>query len=109
MKELPSTKKDGPKGLRQGKSRRRRDGAVPAAAGSVSPDLWEILGRFNQALSLVVVAHRSLAAKESAEVGDEEEALRQGIRMLKNVHQELDRRGTAVAAERPSRKVAVAP
>jgi hypothetical protein len=46
---------------------------VPSAAGGVSSDLWEILGRFDQALSLVVVAHRSLAAKESADVGDEEE------------------------------------
>jgi hypothetical protein len=83
--------KDGRKGVGEGKSRGRRKGAVPAAAGSVSPDLWEILGRFDQALSLVVVAHRSLAAKESAEVGDEEEALRQGIRLLKEVHKELDR------------------
>jgi hypothetical protein len=33
----------------------------------------------------------SLAAKESAEIGDEEEVLRQGIRLLKEVHKELDR------------------
>jgi hypothetical protein len=92
--------KNGRKGIGEGKAGGRRKGAVPAAAGAASADLWEILGRFDQALSLVVVAHRSLAAKESAEVGDEEEALRQGIRLLRNVHQELDRSGTAMRSSR---------
>jgi hypothetical protein len=53
--------------------------------------LWEILGRFDQALSLVIVCQQSLAAKESAAIGDEEEVLRQGIRLRKEVHKELDR------------------
>ncbi len=82
--------KDSRKRVGEGKSRGRRGAAVVAQSGAKSPDLWEILGRFDRALSLVVVAHRSLAAKESAEVGDEEEELRRGIRMLKDVHKELD-------------------
>jgi len=43
----------------------------------------EILGRFDRALCLLTVCHQSLAAKESAVVGDEEEVLRQGIRLLR--------------------------
>jgi len=96
--------KDGRKGVGEGKSRGRRKGTVPAAAGSVSPDLWEILGRFDQALSLVIVCHQSLAAKESAEVGDEEEVLRQGIRLLKEVHEELDRGATRVKGPSTARQ-----
>ena len=91
--------KDGRRGVGEGKSRGRRGAAVVAQSGAKSPDLWEILGRFDRALSLVVVAHRSLAAKESAEVGDEEEALRQGIRLLRGVHQELDRSAMRVKGE----------
>jgi hypothetical protein len=83
MKQLRKLKKAGREGLGQGGSRGRgqRNDAAASGAGSVSPDLWEILGRFDQGLSLVVVCHQSLAAKESAAVGDEEEVLRQGIRM----------------------------
>jgi hypothetical protein len=90
----------GPSGSR---SRGRRSAAVASLPGPVGPNLWEILGRFDRALSLLTVCHQSLAAKESAVVGDEEEVLRQGIRLLRNVHQELDRSGTKVKSHRPSR------
>jgi hypothetical protein len=73
------------------RGRRRKTNAAPSTSGSVSPDLWEILGRFDRALSLVIVCQQSLAAKESADIGDEEEVLRQGIRLLKEVHKDLDR------------------
>jgi hypothetical protein len=68
-----------------------------------SPGLWEILGRFDQALSLVTVCHQSLAAKEGADIGDEEEVLRQGIRMLKDVHRELDCDAMRVQTHRTSK------
>jgi hypothetical protein len=84
------------------RGRRRRSDAAASPAGTVAPDLWQILGRFDQALSLVVVCHRSLAAKQSADVGDEEEVLRQGIRLLRDVHNEFDLRAL-VKNERPSR------
>jgi hypothetical protein len=54
-------------------------------------DLMDILGNFAQAISLTVVCQRSLAAQEVAAAGDEEEALREAIRMLKRVYNELDR------------------
>jgi hypothetical protein len=40
-----------------------------------------------------------LVAKESAVVGDEEEVLGQGIRLLRRVHQELDRSAMRVKGE----------
>jgi len=56
----------------------------------LSENLYEILHRFAQALSLVIVCHRSLAAQESADVGDEEETLRRAIRLLQDVYNEVD-------------------
>lgn len=55
------------------------------------PDLRDILCNFAQALSLAVVCQRSLAAQEVAAVGDEEEVLREAIRMLRKVYNEIDR------------------
>jgi hypothetical protein len=49
-----------------------------------------IMEQFTQALSLVIVCHRSLAAQPSADVGDEEETLRQAIRLLRDVYNEID-------------------
>ena len=63
-----------------------------SGARQQSADLWEILGRFDQALSFMTVCQQSLAAKESPDVGDEEEVLREGIHLLRRVHQDLDRR-----------------
>jgi hypothetical protein len=56
----------------------------------VSENLRAILHRFAQALSLVIVCHRSLAAQESAHIGDEEETLRRAIRLLQDVYNEVD-------------------
>jgi hypothetical protein len=39
------------------------------------------------------IKYRSELAKKSADVGDEEEVLHQGIRLLRDVHNEFDRRG----------------
>lgn len=93
MKQSRRSRKNGRKSLGQGGSVSRngkKDTARPTTE-SGSPNVWEILGRFDQALSLVIVCQQSLAAKESADVGDEEEVLRQGIRLLKEVHKEIDR------------------
>jgi hypothetical protein len=56
----------------------------------ISENLREILHHFAQALSLVIVCHRSLVAQESADVGDEEETLRRAIRLLQDVYNEVD-------------------
>lgn len=79
--------------LRKGRlpgRRAPRDRKAASPTNPVSPDLSAILGRFAQALSLAIVCHRSLAAQASADAGDEEEALRQAIRLLKNVYNEVD-------------------
>jgi hypothetical protein len=49
-----------------------------------------VLGRLAQIISLVVVSQRSLAAQESAAAGDEEETLRLGIRLLRDVYSDID-------------------
>ena len=85
-----------------GRSRSGRSRKEAAASGARLPGPWEILGRFDQALSLVVVCQRSLAAKHSANVDDEEEVLRRGIRPLRDVHNEFDLWALA-NTEEPSR------
>ncbi len=54
------------------------------------PDLQGILGRFSDALSMIAVVCRSLSARESSGIGDEEVALRHAIDELKAVYNELD-------------------
>lgn len=54
------------------------------------PDLPDILGRFSDALSMLSVVSRSLAARDFAGTGDEEIALRRAIDELKAVYNELD-------------------
>ncbi len=81
------------KSLRKGRSPGRRSRNVRKTTSRVDPiseNLREILHRFAQALSLVIVCHRSLAAQESADVGDEEETLRRAIRLLQDVYNEVD-------------------
>jgi hypothetical protein len=97
--------KKGKKGALQGKSgaHTRRKATIAPKRGSSSV-FWEILGRFDQALSLLVVTHRSLAAKELVDVGDEEEALQQGIQLMKEVHRELDRRALRFGTGQPRAK-----
>lgn len=67
-----------------------RKSTSPLARDQGVPDLLAILGRFSDALSMIAVVHRSLAAQESAGAGDEEVALRHAIDELKAVYNELD-------------------
>lgn len=60
----------------------------PAAADR--PDLLELLGDLSDAISVITVVHRSLEAKEIAEVGDEEVALRLGLALLRAAYSALD-------------------
>jgi hypothetical protein len=85
MKKGRKNSRESDKGSRNLKNKPPSTGQCP-----VSPDLFAIMGRFDQALSLVVVCHRSLAAQESADVGDEEEVLRRAIRLLRDVYNEID-------------------
>jgi hypothetical protein len=61
-----------------------------AARTHDTPDLQNILGRFSDALSMMAVVQRSLSARESDGIGDEEVALRHAIEELKAVYNELD-------------------
>ena len=87
------------KSLRRGRKRSK----WPSAANPESSEFWEILGRFDQAISLVTVCHQSLAAKECTDVGDEEEVLGQSIRLLKQVHSDLDRSTARIKGKRGPR------
>jgi hypothetical protein len=68
---------------------------VPQAA-TVAPtaadcsDLLHLLGDLSDAIALVAVAHRSLEAKEIAQAGDEEVALRYAISLLRTAYSALD-------------------
>jgi len=102
MKKSRRMKEDGLRTMGHSRSRGGRIRKQAAASGALLPGPWEILGRFDQALSVVVVCQRSLAARHSADVGDEEEVLRRGIRLLRDVHNEFDLWALA-NTERPSR------
>lgn len=91
-----SSKKGQPLGHRERKNHQRAKFEV----NPVSQSLWEIMGRFAKAISVVVVCHRSLAAQPSAIVGDEEETLRWAIRLLKDVYNEVDLLSLATAKPR---------
>jgi hypothetical protein len=86
-----SLKKGQPLGYRARKNHQRAKFEV----SPVSRALQEIMGHFAEALSLVVVCHRSLASQSSAIVGDEEETLRRAIRLLKDVYNEIDQASIA--------------
>jgi hypothetical protein len=64
-----------------------------ARAKDPAPDLEEIMWHFAQAISVVVVCHRSLTTIED---GDEAEALAQAIAMLHRAHNELDMAATGL-------------
>ena len=53
-------------------------------------DILALLGDLSDAISVVTVVHRSLEAKEIAEVGDEEVALRHGLALLRAAYSALD-------------------
>jgi hypothetical protein len=86
-----SSKKGQPLGHRERKNHQR----AKIEVNPVSRKLQEIMGHFADALSLVVVCHRSLATRPSAIVGDEEETLRRAIRLLKDVYNEIDQASVA--------------
>jgi hypothetical protein len=54
------------------------------------PDLTTLLGDLSDAIAVVTVAHRSLEAKEVAEVDDEEVVLRYAISLLRSAYTALD-------------------
>ena len=78
----------------------RKNRRVAIEVNPVSQLLAEIMGHFAQAISLIVVCHRSLAAQSLAAVGDEEETLRRAIRLLKDVYNEVDLLSLATAKPR---------
>lgn len=71
-----------------------REATQEAAAGSSAMsdqvDILALLGDLSDAISVVTVVHRSLEAKEIAEVGDEEVALRHGLTLLRAAYTALD-------------------
>ena len=56
------------------------------------PDVVTLLGELSDAIAIVTVAHRSLEARESAHVGDEDEvvALRYVLSLLRTAYSGLD-------------------
>lgn len=64
--------------------------ATLAAATSSGSDLFTLLGDLSDAISVVSVVHRSLAALEIAAVGDEEVALRYALTLLRSTYSALD-------------------
>lgn len=64
--------------------------AIPEVARRVGCNLDEVLGRFSDALALVTVVRRSLSARQSILIADEEIALRHAIEALQAVYNELD-------------------
>jgi hypothetical protein len=103
------------KGQPLGNRARKNHQRAKIEVNPVSQALWEIMGRFAQAISVVVVCHRSLAAQSLAAVGDEEEALRRAIRLLKDVYNEVDLASLATTKTRrppsgsPTRAPSVSP
>jgi len=65
--------------------------ASQPAATSSEADLFTLLGDLSDAISVVTVVHRSLAALEIAAVGDEETALRYALTLLRSTYSALDR------------------
>lgn len=66
------------------------EAAEGASAAADCPDFLELLGDLSDAISVVTVVHRSLEAKEIAEAGDEEVALRHGLALLRAAYSALD-------------------
>ena len=61
------------------------------AATSSESDLCILLGELSDAISVVTVVQRSLAALEIAAVGDEETTLRYALTLLRTTYSTLDR------------------
>ena len=58
---------------------------------AASADLTALLGELSDAISVVTVVDRSLAAQELAGAGDEEVTLRYALSLLRTVYDRLDR------------------
>ncbi len=58
---------------------------------AASADLTALLGELSDAISVVTVVDRSLAAQELAGAGDEEVTLRYALSLLRTVYGRLDR------------------
>lgn len=76
--------------------------ARPAPSAHDGPDLQAILGRFSDALSMIAVVCRSLSARESAGIGDEEVALRHAVEELQAVYNELDAAAVLIGSAAPT-------
>ena len=61
--------------------------SIPTSSES---DLFTLLGDLSDAISVVTVVHRSLAALEIPAVGDEETALRYALTLLRTTYSALD-------------------
>lgn len=68
-----------------------RCGAGDRAPGPDAPDLTALLGDLSDAISVVTVVDRSLAAQELPGAGDEEVTLRHALTLLRTVYDQLDR------------------
>ncbi len=65
-------------------------------------DVVALLGELSDAIALVTVVHRSLAAHETAGTGDEEVALRHALRLLRATYSGLDRTTLRSRRQTPS-------
>jgi hypothetical protein len=59
-------------------------------AAAVADQLSDIMGHFMEALALVVVTQRSLESVADAQCGDETDALRVAVELLRRTYNELD-------------------
>lgn len=83
-------------GLPAHRQKIRKRSARAARITSGDRCLADILGRFSDAL-LLIVTHRFLSSKELHGTGDEEVAIRYAIDALRNVYNDLDLASTVEA------------
>jgi hypothetical protein len=76
--------------LKSNDQRPPTEAAEGSPATADRPDFLELLGGLSDAISVITIVHRSLEAKEIAEVGDEEVALRHGLALLRAAYSALD-------------------
>lgn len=68
----------------------REGSGTQTSDGSSGSDLPGLLGDLSDAIAVVTVVHRSLEAKEIANVGEEEVVLRYAISLLRTTYNRLD-------------------
>jgi len=69
----------------------RQSPGAPTVRAVPTSDLNATLGDLSDAISVVTVVDRSLAAQELAGAGDEEVILRHALSLLRTVYERLDR------------------